>query len=40
MRDGSGLDLGDSTGDDEEWSESGYIVKVEQKGFVNGLDEM
>lgn len=36
VRDGSGLDLGDNTGDGEEWSESGYIVKVEQKGLPVG----
>lgn len=39
-RDSSGLGLGDSIGDGEEWFESGYIVKVEQKGFASGLDEI
>ena len=38
MKDSSGLDLGGSVGDDEEWSEYGYIIKVEQKGFASGLD--
>lgn len=38
MKAGCGFDLGGSTGDGEEWSESAYTVKVEQRGFANGLD--
>lgn len=34
MKDGSGFDLGGSTGDGEEWSESAYVVKIEQRGFA------
>lgn len=38
VKDGSGLDLGHSTGEDGEWSESAYTAKGEQMMFANGLD--
>lgn len=38
VKDDSGSELGGSAADGEAWSESGYVVKVEQKGFANGLD--
>lgn len=38
MKEGAGLDQSSNSGSGENWSNLGYILKVEPIGFINGFE--